>query len=39
VQFGRITVDTLDRVCEVLDVQPGDLLDWVPARKARRALR
>ena len=39
VQFGRITVDTLDRICEALDVQPGDLLQWVPAKKPRRVYR
>jgi putative transcriptional regulator len=29
-QFGRITVDTLDRLCAALRVQPGELLEWVP---------
>jgi putative transcriptional regulator len=28
--FGRFTADTLDRICKALDVQPGDLLDYVP---------
>lgn len=29
-QFGRFTADTLDRLCRALDVQPGELLEWVP---------
>jgi putative transcriptional regulator len=29
-RFGRFTADTLDRLCQALDVQPGDLLEWVP---------
>jgi putative transcriptional regulator len=35
-QFGRFTADTLDRLCAVLEVQPGDLLEWVPDQKSRR---
>jgi DNA-binding Xre family transcriptional regulator len=40
-QFGRFTTDTLDRLCEALDVQPGDLLEWVPEEQVsrRRAVR
>jgi putative transcriptional regulator len=33
--FGRFTADTLDRLCAALDVQPGDLLEWVPDENAR----
>jgi len=29
-RFGRFTTDTLDRLCRALEVQPGDLLEWVP---------
>lgn len=29
-QFGRINFDTLDRLCAALNVQPGELLEWVP---------
>jgi putative transcriptional regulator len=29
-RFGRFTTDTLDRLCSALEVQPGDLLEWVP---------
>lgn len=25
-----VRFDTLSRICEVLDCQPGDLLQWVP---------
>lgn len=35
-QFGRFTADTLDRLCGALDVQPGDLLEWVPAPRRGR---
>ena len=35
-RFGRFTSDTLDRLCAALDVQPGDLLQWVPGTKNRR---
>jgi DNA-binding Xre family transcriptional regulator len=34
-RFGRFTAETLDRICAALDVQPGDLLEWVPDRKRR----
>jgi putative transcriptional regulator len=34
-RFGRFTVDTLARLCAALDVQPGDLLSHVPAKKRR----
>jgi DNA-binding Xre family transcriptional regulator len=33
-RFGRFTTDTLDRLCGALDVQPGDLLEWVPEEAA-----
>ena len=36
-QFGRFTADTLDRICAALNVQPGDLLEWVPELKRKRA--
>lgn len=31
--FGRFTADTLDRLCSALDIQPGELLEWVPDRR------
>jgi DNA-binding Xre family transcriptional regulator len=34
--FGRFTADTLDRLCAALEVQPGDLLEWVPEHPRRR---
>jgi len=36
VQFGRFTADTLDRLCAALDVQPGELLEWIPEKQGRR---
>jgi len=36
IRFGRFTADTLDRLCEALGVQPGELLEWVPETPARR---
>lgn len=36
IEFGRFTVDTLDRLCAALDVQPGELLEWIPDRPQRR---
>lgn len=36
IRFGRFTADTLDRLCAALDVQPGDLLEWVPDQPNRR---
>jgi DNA-binding Xre family transcriptional regulator len=35
-RFGRYTTDTLNRLCQVLDVQPGELLQWVPEAQDRR---
>jgi putative transcriptional regulator len=35
-KFGRFTTDTLDRLCRALEVQPGDLLEWVPTDKNKR---
>ena len=36
IRFGRFTADTLDRLCQALEVQPGDLLEWAPDTKRRR---
>jgi putative transcriptional regulator len=35
-RFGRFTTDTLDRLCRALDVQPGDLLEWVSEEQDSR---
>jgi len=32
----RLNLDALDRVCEALECQPGDLLVRVESRKARK---
>jgi DNA-binding Xre family transcriptional regulator len=39
--FGRLHSDTLERLCQFLEVQPGDLLRWTPVRqgKERRSRR
>lgn len=31
--FANYKDDTLDRLCEALRCQPGDLLEWVPTTK------
>jgi DNA-binding Xre family transcriptional regulator len=31
-EFGRFTADTLNRICAALDVQPCDLLEYIPDR-------
>ncbi len=32
--YGRmVRLDTLAKICDVLDVQPGDLLEYVPEKK------
>ena len=28
--FGRLDVNTLNRLCEYFRVQPGELIEWVP---------
>ena len=33
IEFGRFATDTLDRLCTALEVQPGELLEWVPDRR------
>ena len=35
-RFGRFRADTLDRLCRALEVQPGDLLEWVPGEQDER---
>ncbi|MGH7719943.1 MAG: helix-turn-helix domain-containing protein [Gemmatimonadaceae bacterium] len=34
-RFQRIEHDTLDRICTVLNVQPGELLEWIPEKRAK----
>ena len=31
-----VTLDTLDKICQALDCQPGDILRFVGARPARK---
>ena len=35
-KVSRLNLDVLDRVCEVLECQPGDLLVRVESRKTRK---
>lgn len=35
-EFAHFKTDTLDRLCAALNVQPGDLLEWVPNKTARK---
>jgi DNA-binding Xre family transcriptional regulator len=32
-RFGRLHADTLERLCCFFDVQPGQLLEWMPAKR------
>ena len=34
-RFGRLHADTLDRLCAFFNVQPGQLLQWVPPPRRR----
>jgi len=36
-KFQRLESATLDRVCEFFQVQPGELIEWVPEKRARAA--
>jgi DNA-binding Xre family transcriptional regulator len=33
-RFGRLHADTLDQLCQFFHVQPGKLLQWVPAKRS-----
>lgn len=35
-ELARVHVETLDRICDVLECQPGDILVRVPERKAKK---
>ncbi len=35
-EFRRIEHDTLDRICTVLNVQPGEFLEWTPDKQAKK---
>lgn len=38
-RFGRLHQDTLNRLCDFFEVQPGSLLEWVPEKGGRSAGR
>jgi putative transcriptional regulator len=38
-EIARLNLDTLDRICEALECQPGDLLVRVASRKASKKQR
>jgi putative transcriptional regulator len=35
-EVGRLSIDALDRICEALECQPGDLLIRVADKKPRK---
>jgi putative transcriptional regulator len=35
-QMGRVQGTTLDRLCEALQVQPGELLEHIPDKPSRK---
>ena len=37
--FGRLHADTLERLCDFFEVQPGELLRWTPGRNGTRRRR
>jgi DNA-binding Xre family transcriptional regulator len=34
--FERLEHDAINELCAFFDVQPGDLLEWVPDKKRRK---
>jgi putative transcriptional regulator len=38
-QVGRLNLEALDKICEALECQPGDLLVRVNERKTRKKAR
>lgn len=36
-QNKNVSTDTLDKVCEYLKVQPGDIMEWVDEKESERA--
>lgn len=34
--FDRLTQDMLDKLCSGLEVQPGDILEWIPMHRVPR---
>lgn len=36
-QNKNVSTDTLDKVCEYLNVQPGDIMEWIDEKEEERA--
>ena len=34
--FGRLHAETLDRLCQFFEVQPGELMRWTPGGNGKR---
>ncbi|MDH5284947.1 MAG: helix-turn-helix transcriptional regulator [Gemmatimonadota bacterium] len=32
-RFARLNADTLERLCAFFEVQPGELLEWMPGKR------
>ncbi len=35
----KISVETLDTICTLLECQPGDLIEWMPGRDEKQHIR
>jgi DNA-binding Xre family transcriptional regulator len=38
-RFSRLTEGTLEKLCAALEVQPGELIEWVPTAHVPRPRR
>lgn len=36
-QNKNVSTDTIDKVCKFLEVQPGDIMEWVDEKEEERA--
>lgn len=35
----KVNIDTINRVCEYLEVQPGDIMEWIPDSEYETVLK
>ena len=35
-RFERLEADALNALCDFFDVQPGELIEWIPDKKRRK---